>query len=161
MTGYNRIEAVLYSNRWAKDRNPQYYNFEYLGGDCTNFISQCLYAGSKKMNFSPENGWYYRGVNDRSPSWTGAEFLRKFLLTNKTAGVFAREAFLSEAEAGDIIQLMRGGRAYHSLFVSEASFPKTPENIYVNTHSFDAYKRRLSSYSGYDRYIVLHISGVY
>lgn len=44
---YNREKAVEYARRWAYDRNPQYYNFDPIGGDCTNFVSQCLFAGSR------------------------------------------------------------------------------------------------------------------
>ncbi len=160
MTEYNRIEAVRYADRWAKDRNPRYYDFEHIGGDCTNFISQCLFAGSGKMNYSRENGWYYSGANDRSPSWTGVGFLRKFLLLNKKAAVFAREIRLSDVQIGDVIQLKRDGKYYHSLFVTEVSFPAIPENVRINTHTYDSYKRRLSSYENYDSFSVLHIMGV-
>lgn len=43
---YKRNLAVAYAKKWALSRNPKYYNFDPVGGDCTNFISQCLYAGS-------------------------------------------------------------------------------------------------------------------
>lgn len=39
---YNRIAAVLYARRWGNARNPAYYNFDELGGDCTNFASQSM-----------------------------------------------------------------------------------------------------------------------
>ena len=43
---YDRQAAVAYAHRWAYLRNPAFYNFDKLGGDCTNFASQCLYAGA-------------------------------------------------------------------------------------------------------------------
>ena len=49
-TGYNREAAVDYARRWAMGRNPAYFDFEEIGGDCTNFASQCLFAGAKVMN---------------------------------------------------------------------------------------------------------------
>ena len=52
------------------DGNPKYYNFQNIGGDCTNFASQVLYAGSGIMNYTPTFGWYYINVNDRAPAWT-------------------------------------------------------------------------------------------
>lgn len=79
---YDRTKAVAYAEQWAYSRNPAYYSFNAIGGDCTNFISQCIYAGSGVMNYSNTNGWYYRNVNDRSPSWTGVEFLYNFLVNN-------------------------------------------------------------------------------
>lgn len=42
---YNRGKAVAYALEWAMSRNPAYLDFEELGGDCTNFASQCLLAG--------------------------------------------------------------------------------------------------------------------
>ncbi|MBQ2742544.1 MAG: amidase domain-containing protein, partial [Oscillospiraceae bacterium] len=35
---YNRLYAVRYARRWAFRRNPAYYNFDEIGGDCTNFV---------------------------------------------------------------------------------------------------------------------------
>ena len=46
MLRYNRRAAVAYAHRWAFRRNPVFYDYEGLGGDCTNFASQCLYAGN-------------------------------------------------------------------------------------------------------------------
>lgn len=44
---YRRLNAVLYAHRWAYGRNPQFYDYEAIGGDCTNFASQCIYAGAR------------------------------------------------------------------------------------------------------------------
>ena len=71
---YNRQAAVAYAHRWAFGRNPAYSNFDGMGGDCTNFASQCLYAGTGIMNFTPTYGWYYLSLNDRAPAWTGVEW---------------------------------------------------------------------------------------
>ena len=60
---YNREKALQYARKWAMDRNPRYYNFDAVGGDCTSFISQVIYAGSGIMNYS-QNGWYYRNGNN-------------------------------------------------------------------------------------------------
>ena len=85
---YNREKAVAYAEKWALSRNPQYYDFDSLGGDCTNFISQCLYSGAGIMNYAPTFGWYYNSLNDRSPSWTSVEYLYNFITSNKSAGPF-------------------------------------------------------------------------
>ena len=57
-TGYRREAAVEYAKKWAMGRNPRYLDFENFGGDCTNFASQCIYAGSGIMNYTPVMGWY-------------------------------------------------------------------------------------------------------
>lgn len=33
---YHRNLAVQYAHRWAFARNPNYLNFNGIGGDCTN-----------------------------------------------------------------------------------------------------------------------------
>ncbi len=53
MKPYDRAAALRYAEQWAMRRNPDFFDFEELGGDCTNFASQCLYAGSRVMNFAP------------------------------------------------------------------------------------------------------------
>lgn len=67
---YNRERAVEYANRYAFVRNPDFFDFVNLGGNCTNFISQCLYYANGVMNPTPVMGWYFYSINNRSPSWT-------------------------------------------------------------------------------------------
>ena len=55
---YNRKNVYEYAKKWAYGRNPRYYNFDPVGGDCTNFVSQCIYAGYGQMNYDKNNGWY-------------------------------------------------------------------------------------------------------
>ena len=38
------------------------------------------------MNYNKNNGWYYINGNKKSPSWTGVEFLFRFLTSNKKEG---------------------------------------------------------------------------
>ena len=152
---YNRFAAVAYARAWATSRNPAYYNFEEIGGDCTNFASQCIYAGARVMNYTPTFGWYYRSSNNRSPAWSGVEYLYNFLISNRSVGPFAHEVSAAEAQPGDIIQLgTADGHFYHSPVITAV----TPE-ILVAAHTFDALDRPLSTYV-YDRVRFLHIDGV-
>ena len=79
---YHRIHAVEYARTWALSRNPLFSRFDAFGGDCTNFISQCIFAGSCVMNETPTFGWYYRAQGDYAPAWTGVPFLYNFLIDN-------------------------------------------------------------------------------
>lgn len=152
-TEYDRRAAVAYALNWAFARNPRFYDFEDIGGDCTNYVSQCLYAGCGVMNYSQNNGWFYINSDNRAPSWTGVNFLREFLLTNKGTGVYGEEAPLSELRRGDVIQLInRSGLFYHTVFVSAVFSPATPRNIFVCAHSVDARNRRLSTYNYSDTF---------
>ena len=47
---YNPSAAVEYAKKYCSNYNPQYTSYRIMGGDCANFVSQCLIAGG--MNFS-------------------------------------------------------------------------------------------------------------
>ena len=153
---YDRAAAVAYAGKWAFGRNPKFYDFSKIGGDCTNFASQCIYAGAGVMNFTPTFGWYYKSVNARTPSWTGVEYLYNFLTANDGAGPFAEEVSLDKLEIGDVVQLGKAtGDFYHSPVV--VGFRRG--QILIAAHSYDAYNRPLSSYS-YEKVRGIHILGV-
>ncbi|MDI6708253.1 MAG: glycosyl hydrolase family 18 protein [Candidatus Thermoplasmatota archaeon] len=42
---YDRIAARGYADLWWNGYNPDYGNYAGMGGDCANFVSQCLIAG--------------------------------------------------------------------------------------------------------------------
>ena len=153
---YNRGRAVEYAKRWALDRNPLFENYAGIGGDCTNFVSQSIYAGSCVMNYTPTFGWYYISPNDRAAAWTGVKFFYNFITANESAGPFAREVSADELHPGDVIQLGNAdGVYYHTLIVTGAD-----ENGYlVSAHSIDSLDRPLSTYV-YDRARFLHIEGI-
>ncbi len=148
---YNRAAAVAYANEWAYRRNPEYFDFSDLGGNCTNFASQCLYAGSGVMNYTPIYGWYYISLNNRAPAWTGVDELYRFLTTNRGAGPRGRVTGLDEIRDGDIIQLKfdEGTRFDHSPVVVDAG-NNTPSGILIAANSYDANCRPLSTYSYVD-----------
>lgn len=152
---YNRDAAVAYARKWALSRNPAYYDFEKIGGDCTNFTSQSIYAGAKVMNYTPTFGWYYRSSYDRAPAWTGVEYLYNFLINNKSVGPYGHVVSQREAMPGDIVQLgTAGGDFYHSPMITAVS-----PIILVAAHTYDALDRPLSSYI-YDVARFIHIDGV-
>lgn len=156
----DREAAVRYARKWAFKRNPRYLDFHGLGGDCTNFVSQCLYAGGANMNYTPVYGWYYISADNRTASWTGVEYLYNFLTQNEGEGPFAVEAELSEAQPGDVIQLGDfSGHFYHSLLVVATGRNPSMRNIRIATHTDDAFNRPLASYS-IAQYRLLHIQGI-
>lgn len=156
---YNRNLAVTYAKKWALSRNPKYYNFDPVGGDCTNFISQCLYAGSQKMNYNFENGWFYNNGYDKSPSWSGVEFLYKFLIKNKSYGPRGKEISKEDLEIGDIAQLSFDGKTFkHSLFIIDIN-GNTLNDISIATHTYDALGKKISEYN-FSKIRFVHIVNV-
>ena len=157
---YDRDAAVAYAHRWAYRRNPAYYDFDRIGGDCTNFASQCVYAGSGVMNYTPTYGWYYISPDDRAPAWTGVVYLYHFLTRNRDVGPFGREVGIESVLPGDLVQLkLRSDVFDHCPVIVSVGVLPSPENILVAAHSQDADYRPLSTYPYRDiRFI--HIEGV-
>ncbi len=150
---YDRKKALEYAKKWAFKRNSKYLNFEKIGGDCTSYVSQCIYAGCGVMNYTPIYGWYYKSSYDRSPSWSGVEFLYNFLIDNKTTGPFGIESSIKDVEPADIIQLGNNdGQFYHNVIINKIEKNK----IFVSAHSEDSYMRLLSSYD-FDKLRFIHI----
>ena len=110
---YNRENAVAYARKYAFSQNSLFANFAGIGGNCTNFVSQSIYAGSCEMNYKPTFGWYFISLDDRSPSWTGVEYFYNFMTQNTDVGPFGRDATSDELELGDVVQLAREGEGYY------------------------------------------------
>lgn len=112
---YNRDNAVNYARKWALGRNPVYLDFEELGGDCTNFVSQCVHAGGIPMDIAKPYIWKYYGSvwNEfsnrigRSSSWTAVMYFRDYARNNRTGVGLRAEvgAELNTLLPGDVIQI--------------------------------------------------------
>ncbi len=155
---YDRIKATEYAKEWAYLRNPGYYDFQNLGGDCTNFASQCLLAGSGVMNYP---SWYYYNLNDRSPSWTGVEFLYDFLVKNKGLGPRGEECGIEDVKKGDLVQLDFNGDGHysHTPVITSVSYPPSASGILVSAHTADSKDRPLDTYS-FRKARFIHIKNV-
>lgn len=159
---YDREAAVRYAHRWAYHRNPRYLNFDELGGDCTNFASQCLYAGAGVMNDTPTFGWYYISSGQRAPAWTGVTYFYNFLTrTAQSRGPFGAEVSVREVRPGDFVQLRfaAGVPFGHNPVVVAVGDTPGPENILLAAHSQDTDFRPLNTYP-YMEVRFLHILGV-
>ena len=47
---YDRKAALDYAKKYCRSYNSAYNNYKGKGGDCANFVSQCLKAGGLKIN---------------------------------------------------------------------------------------------------------------
>ena len=158
---YNRENAVAYARKYAFSQNSLFGNFAGIGGNCTNFVSQCIYAGSCEMNYKPTFGWYFISLDERSPSWTGVEYFYNFLINNEKgsvgdgAGPFAVEVPMDGLRIGDFVQFGRAtGDFYHTPIV--VGF--RGETPLVAAHTNDAFDRPITSYS-FERLRCIHILG--
>ncbi|MCI8618063.1 MAG: amidase domain-containing protein [Clostridia bacterium] len=157
---YNRQKVVEYAQKWAYARNPQYYNFDSVGGDCTSFASQCIYAGANVMNYLKQKGWYYINGNNKSPAWSGVEFLYNFLTTNKSEGPYGKEVNQNQIEIGDIAQLSFNGKSFgHTLVITKIQNRIDLNEILISSHTYDSFNKRISEYN-FEKIRFIHIDKV-
>ena len=160
---YDRERAREYAREWALSRNPLFFDFTGRGGNCTNFVSQSILAGSCVMDPTETFGWYYVDAADRSPSWAGVGEFYDFIVGSgdfppklSRIGPFGSDVGRERLEIGDVIQLGNDmGRFYHSLLVSGFA----DGDILVCAQSDDSLDRPLSSYN-YALARFIHVEGV-
>lgn len=160
---YNRARAVQYAKEWALSRNPLFIDFAGRGGDCTNFVSQCILAGCCTMNFTTDFGWYYISSENRAPAWSSVEFLYDFLTQdplfvaeNGGIGPYGIEVGDADVREGDVVQLADSdGDFYHTLIITGFS----GGNTLVSAHTNDALDKPLSEYN-YASLRYIHIEGI-
>ena len=164
MTPYDRGAAVRYAKRWAYGRNPAFYDYEKIGGDCTNFASQCVYAGSGVMNYTRDLGWYYIDPNNKAPAWTGVDYFYNFMTrAENTAGPAAHAVSIAHLLPGDVVQLSFDGERWNHSPVVVRLLRKPalqPSDVLIAAHSYDSDNRPLNTYT-YRAIRFLHFVGVW
>ncbi len=119
-TLYDRKRAVQYCYRHVLAPNPEYANMDAMGGggDCTNFTSQCLFAGGWTMDYRQtgyDTEWWYRRIGtDRydslandwwSCTWSLPALLEKYLAINggRPLDLLKRPSMAARLRLGDMI----------------------------------------------------------
>ncbi|WP_225446459.1 amidase domain-containing protein [Paenibacillus rhizovicinus] len=146
---YRRDLAAAYADRWWNEPNPAYENFEV---NCTNFISQCLFAGNAPMNYTGKraSGWWYRGYSggreNWSYSWAVANALQHYLSVPHNGVLRATVVESADQLAlGDVIIYDWGGdnRYQHSTVVTAfdaAGMPLVNANTVPSRHRYWDYQ---------------------
>jgi hypothetical protein len=148
---YNNDRAVRYALTYALKPNPEFRFFpghDDGGGDCTNFMSQCIKAGGAPMAFGSSPWWYrMNGLSQKDDrwavSWAVAHSLYWTLKTrskSRLSGLKAREVQdMQQLELGDIIQYEdKNGIIYHSAMVTAFANDKGMRVPLITQHSKNA-----------------------
>lgn len=163
---YRREEAAAYADRWWKDGNPE---FEVFDVDCTNYVSQCLFAGGAPINYTGkrETGWWYKGYNGAqewwSFSWAVSDSLQRYLSGERNSGLRAEAVERpDQLMLGDVILYDWDGNGHyqHSTIVTAfdaGGMPLVNARTVSSRHRFWDYR---DSYAWTDRtaYRFFHIN---
>ncbi|WP_249717631.1 amidase domain-containing protein [Paenibacillus sp. J45TS6] len=162
---YRREDAVAYADRWWDSGNPEFEEFDV---NCTNYISQCLFAGGAPINYTGrrESGWWYRGyVGGRelwSFSWAVSHSLQNYLAHARTGLTATLVDSPSELQLGDVIfyDWDGDGRYQHSTIVTgfdAGGMPLVNANTVSSRHRYWDYKDSYA-WTTATRYRFFHIS---
>lgn len=150
---YFRKAAVKYAVTYAVNPNPAYRYFASHGdggGDCSSFVSQCLYAGGAPMaNTGPKPWWYNTNgstmINRHtwSFSWSVANSLYLCLKgrgnTNQKGLKGIEVPSIETLELGDVIQYENHtGAIYHSAIITAFTHERGQRIPLISQHSFNA-----------------------
>lgn len=140
-----RQGAVNYTSEYSGVAKPPDYNFHYnnkyknynfLGGNCTNFASQTLYEGG---GFSKTPTWNYSD-GQGSRAWVNADEFNNYMLYSGRAYLISKATYEEALKdsykllPGDYIAYEKEGRVAHIGIVSGIDSKGYP---LVNTHNPD------------------------
>lgn len=165
---YRRDLAAAYADRWWNEGNPAYELFEV---NCTNYVSQCVFAGNAPMNYTGKRGtgWWYKGRNKGgewwSYSWAVSNALTNYLSGSgsKASGMRAEVvSSASELQLGDVITYDWNGdhRFQHSTIVTAfdaSGMPLVNANTVSSRHRYWDY-RDSYAWTEQTKYRFFHIS---
>jgi hypothetical protein len=164
---YNRSSACSYAYTWYNTRNPNYPY--YIDNDCTNFVSQCVFAGAPAENVS--RGWYCHMIDqvyqiyDVGSAWPSVVPFYNFITTNSSyAGPYTSSVLTGKtgASIGDPIEFYKDSEAKWSHAALITSIGTNPQELYYTQHSTNKQNAPLSLVypnGGYSQIRVLHIGG--
>lgn len=175
---FDREGAVHYADKYAglawgagnsHRYNPRYRDLNDRGGDCTNFVSQCLGDKEEGGKLPMDGTWYYR--YDRhggsgSRAWVQTEAFARWLLYSGRATRIARGTFaevnqptsrfpwgtVRELQKGDVIGYEEKGHLEHFAIVVGTDSKGYPV---VNAHTVDRYHCPWDM--GWDKSTVFHL----
>ncbi|MGB4509397.1 MAG: amidase domain-containing protein [Syntrophomonadaceae bacterium] len=138
---YNREGSQAYADNYWYNFNPAYKDMSSNGGggDCTNFVSQCIRAGGASNDKIGSYKWWYDNKGTSSTSddtweWTwgtvsGLNYALKGNYTQSEYGPKAYEIVIqgdsnynyswgNQIQLGDVIQYENSSGLYHSVIVT-------------------------------------------
>lgn len=159
---YNRVKAAEYADKycgipWGSKNNlkynKKYKNYTGIGGDCTNYISQCL-GDIEGGGLKHDGGWYsvykkYDGA-ESSATWVNADAFRNYLLYSGKGTLIKKGEFknlivpsdnspngaIGKLQLGDVVSYAKGSDIDHNAIVTAFDSHGYP---LINSHTVERY----------------------
>ena len=135
-TGVDREMQYAFAHWKASTYNAAYADFNSVGGDCQNFVSQSLLAGG----LATSDDWFYGSASSHSESWGYAPAFNELLDDTPSLG-FTRLASTqrSQLAVGDLAYFDWNGNGVpdHVMIVSRVSTVAGRVTISLVGHNLD------------------------
>lgn len=166
---YRRDLSAAYADQYWNQPNPSYESFEV---NCTNYISQCIFAGGAPMNYTGkrDSGWWYKGrsgdTEQWSYSWAVSNALQVYLSFPRSRGFRASPVdSAQELQLGDVIMYdwSGDGRYQHTTIVTAFDadgMPLVNANTVASRHRYWDY-RDSYAWTERTRYRFYHIADTF
>lgn len=172
---YDAEAAVDYAMSWVDPtevvRNEDYGIYDSYGGNCNNYISQCLWAGGIPMDSDGDNNsqwkWYGEEVDldesdsGRSPAWTGVAEFYSYASENDGYGLAAVvDDNVFSGSIGDVLQYGHNGDWLHSVIVTDVIEDSNGNmaDYLINSNTTDRINYPASAY-GYSELRLIKVLG--
>ncbi len=166
---YDREGALAYADQYAMGRNGDWADYTGSGGNCQNYVSQCLLAGGIPMDTQGDAVWKWYGsglsnapgAEGRSSSWTSVTSFRQYAMDNTGFGLVALvDAPYYTGQPGDLIQMGTEDAWRHTVIITQAVTDGAGETVdyLVDSNTSDMRDYPASLY-GYPVYSLTHIVG--
>lgn len=152
IAGYNAIAARNYAYRNYNTQNKAYNYYGSNGGDCTNFVSQCLYAGGMKETIPSRvpngiNGtssyWYSLKPNV-STAWIRVADFHSYWAPKVPDANYEGDTTVSRnGKVGDVVQIRYAGtlKRWHTMIITK----KDSKQVYLSGHTTNRKDHPISS----------------
>lgn len=176
---YQKDNAINYALTFSSSYDDGTYtkpdasnpNFSWIsGGNCMNFVSQCIWAGFGGSNSKTDiqnfygmdregtatNQWYSNGSGTRSASWVGTLSWKKYIdnQVNGAVGINAGKAVIAynentfpysaETLKGAMLLMKGSTEEYgHAVFINGAT-GKTRDQVYITANNQNWKNKKLS-----------------
>ena len=127
---YDRAVAYDYLMAYCDKRNPAWYAYDEVGGNCMNFGSQVLLAGGIPEDEKGDEEWYWDGQNDLDLSWINVGRFYDYCRDNEGFGLVAdTEAGYYTGEVGDVLIVGFAGDHRHTTVISHVVKDETGDTV--------------------------------
>lgn len=152
---YNRTAAVNYALTWCDTFNLQYGDYSGRGGDCANFVSQCLKAGGLNLYDPCKHAW------DPELWGKGGTYPHIKDLVNFLECIAEEDYDPSCVRPGDVALYLdpQTGEPFHSLIVTDVNPVRVASHTYprcgvpLDAGVIVKFYRILDYYEFYSEYI--------